>query len=79
MGSSTEIFSNRDDVTRTRDNHLQERVVLSIEPIQLDYLCIQGNKASHQSRYFRRFSCVQFGSSFINMRSLERFILIALL
>lgn len=50
-----EIFSNRDDVTRTRDNHLQERVVLSIEPIQLDYLCIQGNKASHQSRYFPPF------------------------
>lgn len=55
MGSSTEIFSNRDDVTRTRDNHLQERVVLLIEPIQLDYLCIQGNKASHQSRYFPPF------------------------
>lgn len=34
---------------------LQERVVLSIEPIQLDYLCIQGNKASHQSRYFPPF------------------------
>lgn len=74
MGSSTEIFSNRDDVTRTRDNHLQERVVLSIEPIQLDYLCIQ-----IKADISRRFSCVQFGSSFINMRSLERFILIALL
>lgn len=38
-----------------RDNHLHECVVLLIEPIQQDYLCIQGNKASHQSRYFPLF------------------------
>lgn len=75
MGSSTEIFSNRDDVTRTRDNHLQERVVLSIEIIYV----YRGIKLHIKADISRRFSCVQFGSSFINMRSLERFILIALL